>query len=127
MAKADTTAAIKAANGSDINPESYTSKQLDELLVLAQQGESGKADYEAKLEAFAPAPAAATAQAPESAGQKKLERPITVHVNDAIAAYGGEFTDPESLSTIGKDPVEVESTAFVAEKLRSRELIEVRE
>ena len=122
MAKKDTAAAIKAANGSDLNPDSYTSAQLEELLLLAQKGEAGKGDFEAKLAGFAPAPAAPAA----ATEPKKLVKPINVRVNDIMAGYGGEFTDPDSFSTIGKNAVEVETTAFVLEKLRSGELIEER-
>lgn len=121
MAKRDTTAAIKAANGTDLNPESYTGAQLEELLALAEKGEVGKAEFDQKLASYQPA---ATASAPSA--EKKLVKPITVRVNDTMAEYGGEMTDTDSRSTIGKDPVTVETTPFVVGKLRTGELVEER-
>ncbi|GGR16745.1 hypothetical protein [Deinococcus ruber] len=123
--KADTAALIKQANGTEIDPNKYTQANLTALLPLAQKGDTDRAEFDAKLAEFDKSIADAAASA-VTLQVKPLERPITVRVNDAMAEYGGEFTDPESRSTIGKDAVTVESTGFVAEKLRSRELIEER-
>ena len=62
-------------------------------------------------------------KAPEA---KTAEKPktVTVRVSDRIAQRGGAFYDPAQNITIGKEPVEVEKTAFVAEKLRNEELVE---
>ena len=49
---------------------------------------------------------------------------ITVKVSAAIAELGGEFTDPDSKATIGKEGVSVPHTAFVKEKIRSEEIVE---
>lgn len=113
MAKTDTIKDIKDANGQDA-PEALSQKQLDELLVIAKRDSSGALDaYNAKLAEFQGAKAA------------PKEKTIMVRVNDAIAAYGGEFTDPDTRLAIGKKPVGVTLTAFVREKLRSEELVEV--
>ncbi|WP_104992717.1 hypothetical protein [Deinococcus sp. NW-56] len=116
MAKTDTISDIKAANGQDV-PDSLTQKQLDELLPLAQKGEEGLTDFQAKLTEFT---GGSTSTAPKTSGEKQIK----VRVNAAIAAYGGEFTDPDSRAVIGKDAVSVPHTAFVREKLRSEELVE---
>lgn len=115
MAKADLIAEIQAANKAQV-PEALTVKQLEELLPLAKQGDAGRAAFDVKLQEFTP-------QAPEAKPTAAVKK-ISVRVNDAIAAYGGEFTDPDNGQTIGKDPVSVEHTPFVRQLLRSDELVE---
>lgn len=113
MAKTDTIKDIKDANGQDA-PEALSQKQLDELLVIAKRDGTGSLDaYTTKLGEFQGAKAA------------PKENTIKVRVNDAIAAFGGEFTDPGNRRSIGKVPVDVPVTPFVREKLRSEELVEV--
>jgi len=115
MAKADLIAEIQAANQAQV-PEALTVKQLEELLPLAKQGDAGRAAFEAKLKEFVPT-------APETKPASSVKK-ISVRVNEAIAAYGGEFTDPDNGQTIGKDPVSVEHTPFVRQLLRTDELVE---
>jgi len=119
--KKENIAAIQKAFGVELEEKKFGMDQLETLGLLAAKGEEGHADFDTKLLEYQPA-----LKAPAASEAKKLERPITVRVNDAIAGYGGEFTDPDSMSTIGKKAVEVETTAFVLEKLRSGELIEER-
>ena len=120
MAKADTVRDIKAKNGQDA-PEALTAKQLEELLDIAERdGAENLTAFTAKLGEFT---AAAQASAPSTA-KAPAEKTVTVRVNDAIAAYGGEFTDPDTRKVIGKKLVTVPHSAFVREKLRSDELVE---
>lgn len=128
MAKADQTAAIKAANGVELDVDAYTGPQLTELQKLAEEGKADLTAFTAKRGEFDRAKASAKPQtgAEPEVGQSpaKGEKTVTVRVNDTIAAYGGEFTDPDTRAVIGKEPVSVPQSAFVREKLRSDELVE---
>lgn len=124
MAKDDQVKAIQAANGIELNEADYSAKQLGELQKLAEEGKAENLEaFNAKKQEFDSARAAAN-PAPASAKQSG-EKKITVKVNAAIAAMDGEFTDPDSKATIGKKAVSVPHTAFVKEKIRSDELVEV--
>ncbi|MBZ9753000.1 hypothetical protein K7W42_19360 [Deinococcus sp. HMF7604] len=114
MAKADTIRDIEAANGQKV-PDSLNQKQLDELLALATR------DGAEKLDAFS---SKLTELQGGGKSSEKAAPTVTVRVNDAIAAYGGEFTDPGTREVIGKEPTEVPLSPFVREKLRSEELVE---
>ncbi|MVN88283.1 hypothetical protein GO986_16175 [Deinococcus sp. HMF7620] len=115
MAKADTIRDIEAANGQKV-PDTLNQKQLDELLALAKRDGAEQRDaFDGKLNEF---------QGKGSGKAAPKEKTVTVRVNDAIAAYGGEFTDPGTREVIGKEPTEVPLSPFVREKLRSEELIE---
>ena len=119
MAKADQVKAIKDANGIELDAEAYTGSQLTELQKLAEEGKTDLTAFNAKRKEFDDAKAASQPQAPT-----KGEKTVTVRVNDTIAAYDGEFTDPENGQVIGKTPVDVVQTAFVREKLQNDELVE---
>lgn len=131
MAKPDTVKDIKAANGADLNPEDYTQKELDALLELAKGGDATRAQFD-ELAASAKNTTrpsnqndtTGTSTGTTSTASTPKVKTVTVRVNDAIAAYGGEFTDPETHAVIGKDAVDVPQSAFVREKLRSDEIVE---
>lgn len=135
MAKDDQIKAIEAANGVQLVEDNYTAKQLTELQKLAEEGKAeNRTAFDAKVKEFddareaaerevaAKTPAAKAATAPPA--RKSGEKMITVKVSAAIAELGGEFTDPDSKATIGKDAVSVPHTAFVKEKIRSEEIVE---
>lgn len=118
MAKADTLKEIEAANGQQV-PEDLTQKQLDELLTIAERDQADDlVAFQAKLAEFRPS--AGDKTGPQAPAKVKV---VSVRVRDDIAAYGGEFTDLDSGETIGKDAVSVPKTAFLAEKLRSGEIV----
>ncbi|UQN05467.1 hypothetical protein [Deinococcus sp. QL22] len=127
MAKPDQIAAIRAANGVELDPDAYTAKQLEALEGLAEKDKTDLTAFNAKRQEFddakaaaTPAPAAATPPAQDDPQVKK----VSVRVSDAIAGYGGEFTDPDTGATIGAEPSSVPLTAFVRAHLRSEELVE---
>lgn len=123
MAKIDTVKDIKAANGQDA-PEALTQKQLDELLVIAERdGADNTTAFSAKLTEFQGA-ASSTGTSSTTTVSTPKAKTISVRVNDTIAAYGGEFTDPDTRAVIGKEAVSVPHSAFVKEKLRSDEIVE---
>ncbi|GGR11419.1 hypothetical protein [Deinococcus ruber] len=122
--KADITAGIKAANTVELDPNKYTASQLTSLLPLAQKGEGDRADFDSKLKEFDDAAAKLAANQPTPQEPKTFLKPINVSVAPQIAAYGGEFTDPDSKASIGKDVVTVETTPFVMQKLRAGEIVE---
>lgn len=126
MAKADQVKAIKAANGVELDVETYNGTQLAELQKLAEDGKTDLTAFNAKRKEFDDAKAAATAQGggTQPATLATGEKAVRVRVNDTIAAYDGEFTDPENGQVIGKTPVDVVQTAFVRAKLRNDELVE---
>lgn len=140
MAKPDQIAAIKAANGVELNVEDYTARQLEALEGLAEKdGKDNLTAFQAQLKEFDDARAAQNAPdqanstqtpAPEPAAAKtagpKAEKvkTVSVRVSSKIAAYGGAFLDPETRETIGEDSVEVPLTAFVRGLLRSEDLVE---
>ena len=122
---------LKAANGADLNPEDYTQKELDALLELAKGGDATRAQFD-ELAASVKGSARPSNQndatgtgagTPPAASTPKVKT-VSVRVNDAIAAYGGEFTDPDTRAVIGKNAVSVPHSAFVREKLRSDEIVE---
>jgi glucose dehydrogenase len=117
MAKADQTAAIKAANGTELDADTYSGAQLTELQKLAEADKTDLTAFTAKREEFDRAKTAAATAAAK-------EKTVTVRVNAAIAAYGGEFTDPDTHAVIGAKAAAVPYSAFVREKLRSEELVE---
>ncbi len=125
MAKKDTTAAIKAANNQDVNPDLYSQKQLDQLLTAAERGEDGRKDFDALVASFDSEREAAqgTPAAPQPA-PAKLQKPVTVRVHPDIAGFGGEFTDPDTKATIGAQAATVETTPFIKSKLKSGEIVE---
>lgn len=112
--KADLLDAIKAANGTELAEADYTAKELELLLELAGDP-AKKTEFDAQLAALKGRTSPPLPDKPKTA---------SVMVAPAIAAYGGEFTDPESGVTIGQAPVEAPLTAFVREKLRADELVE---
>lgn len=129
MAKKDQIAAIKAANGAELMEANYSGKQLEELETLAKSGATDRTAFDAKVAEFdqareaanqAPSPAPSTTPAAKVSGEKM----IAVKVSARVAAIDGEFTDPDSKRTIGKEAVSVPHTAFVKEKLRSEEIVE---
>lgn len=129
MAKQDTADQIKAANGTDLNPEDYTQKELDALLELAKGGDATRTRFD-ELAASVKGTTRPSNQndttgtsATSTASTPKVKT-ISVRVNDEIAAYGGEFTDPDTRAVIGKEAVSVPHSAFVREKLRSDEIVE---
>ncbi|WP_339098301.1 hypothetical protein WDJ50_18645 (plasmid) [Deinococcus sp. VB142] len=126
MAKADTVKEVLAANGQTVS-EDLTQKQLDELLTIAERdGAQNLTAFSAKLAEFTPAAQTEPAQAKarsETPATPKVEL-VEVRVRDDIAAYGGEFTDMDSGRSIGKEAVSVPKTAFIAEKLRTGEIVE---
>ncbi|MFD1734885.1 hypothetical protein ACFSC4_31375 [Deinococcus malanensis] len=123
MAKQDTVNDIKAANGAELNPDEYTQKELDTLLALAQDGDARRTEFDTQAASLKgstrPSNTNTTTTEPKAPAGK-----VSVRVNDTIAAYGGEFTDPDNGQVIGKEAVSVPFTAFVREKLRSDELVE---
>lgn len=54
---------------------------------------------------------------------------VTVRVNDTVAKKGGAYHDPDhdaNPKSIGDKPIEVLRTPFVAQRLKSGDLVEVR-
>jgi hypothetical protein len=54
---------------------------------------------------------------------------VTVRANDKVVAKGGAYHDPDhdaNPKRIGSQPVEVVRSAFVAQRLKSGDLVEVR-
>ncbi|KQR33127.1 hypothetical protein [Deinococcus sp. Leaf326] len=122
MAKADTIKDIKTANGQDV-PDSLKQAELDELLTLAKKDGSGNLDaFTSRLTELTAS--TSTTESESKKAEAPKEKTISVRVNDTIAAFGGEFVDPENRKVIGKKAVDVPRTAFVREKLRTEELVE---
>jgi hypothetical protein len=129
VAKADQIAAIKAANGVALDPDAYTGKQLEALEALAEKDKADLTAFTVKQKEFDDAktagnpPATPAANASAADDEPKVKK-VSVRVSDAIAGYGGEFTDPETGATIGAEASSVPLTAFVRAHLRSEEIVE---
>lgn len=122
MAKADTIKDIKTANGQDV-PERLKQAELDELLTLAKKDGADNLDaFTARLTELTAS--TSTTESGSDKAEAPKEKTVKVRVNDTIAAFGGEFVDPENRTVIGKKAVTVPVTAFVREKLRTEELVE---
>lgn len=137
MNKKELAEAIKAATDVVLDPAKFTAPQLEQLREAAQNGHDA---FDAKLTELTNAKPAGDAEStnakptgdtePSSSddGDDEVEVDVvTVRVNDKIAAFGGEFTEPKTRVSIGAQPVTVERTPFVDEKLTSKELVEAHE
>ncbi|OOV11845.1 hypothetical protein [Deinococcus sp. LM3] len=132
--KKELAASIKAATGTDLNPDKLTAEKLEELAELAEQGEEGREAFDAKLAEYGlstdgkpttpgdKAPSAAPGD--ETPAPKPGAKTRRVRTSDAIAARNGEFTDPETRETIGKDWVDVTATRFVRDLITSGQVLD---
>lgn len=131
--------AIKKATGADLNADKLTVEKLEELSKLADQGEAGREAFNAKLAEYglgtdgkpvvsqgdSSVVAAVTPVAgDETPAPKPGAKTKRVRTNPSIAARNGEFTDPETRETIGKDWVDVTATKFVKDLISSGQILE---
>lgn len=111
MAKADTAALIKDANGTTLDPEAYTQTQLNALLGLAKAGD--KAAFDTKLAEF-------------DAADEDDSPTVTVKVNSDKGS--GSYLHPVSKDAIvrGGKAVSVPDDAWTQDMVAKRFLTEVR-
>lgn len=136
MAKADTVAAIKAANSVELDEAAYTQAYLDQLLPLAQKGEAGLAEFSTKKTEIDKAIADAKAEADRKAAEKAQGGTVaddspkkTVRVNYANdnVAEGAGFIHPTSKTVItGDKTFIVPSDDWTDTMIRDKVLTEVR-
>ncbi|MCD0160889.1 hypothetical protein IHN63_06140 [Deinococcus sp. 6YEL10] len=125
--KKDLAASIKAATGTDLNPDKLTAEKLEELAELAEKGDEGREAFDAKLAEYGLAPAEKAASAvpgDETPAPKPGAKTKRVRTSGDIAARNGEFTDPETRETIGKDWVDVTATRFVRDLITSGQVLD---
>ena len=114
MAKPETVAEIKNANGVDLDPNNYTQKELDALKAVAgdrAKFDALKAEYDATPR---PGQGAQPAVTPDD-GKK------AVKIGKKVAE-GGSLLHPTDKVTIGKDAVRVTPDDWVLSKIRFGEL-----
>ena len=130
--------AIKKATGADLNADKLTVEKLEELGRLADQGEAGREAFNAKLAEYGLGtdgkPVSSTDQGAgststptpgdETPAPKPGVKTKRVRTSPDIAARNGEFTDPETRETIGKDWVDVTATKFVKDLITSGQILE---
>lgn len=108
MAKPETAAEIKSANGVDLDPNNYTQKELDALKAVAgdrAKFDALKAEYDKTPEQTAPA----------DDGKK------AVKIGKKVAE-GGSLLHPTDKVTIGKDAVRVTPDDWTLTRIRFGEL-----
>lgn len=123
MAKADTVAEIKAANGVELNPNDYTQAELDTLLTLAKDP-AKRAEFDAQVKALKGSqstPQAATAPEPEDTAPT-----LTVKVNPDKGS--GSYLHPVSKQAVvrGGEAVTLPDDAWTQDMVAKRFLTEVR-
>lgn len=125
--KKELAASIKAATGADLNPDKLTAEKLEELAELAEKGAEGREAFDAKLAEYGLTPAekaASAAPGDETPAPKPGAKTRRVRTSEDIAARNGEFTDPETRETIGKDWADVTATRFVRDLITSGQVLE---
>lgn len=132
--KKELAASIKAATGTDLNSDKLTAEKLEELAELAEKGEEGRDDFNAKLTEYGLTPdgkpttpgdkAPSATPGDETPAPKPGAKTKRVRTTDAIAVRNGEFTDPETRETIGKDWVDVTATRFVRDLISSGQVLD---
>lgn len=116
MAKADTAAEIKAANGVELNPDDYKQSELDTLLALAKDP-AKRAEFDTQATALKAAQPSTT---PEPAPT------VTVKVNSDKGS--GSYLHPVSKAAIvrGGKAISVPDDAWTQDMVAKRFLTEVR-
>ncbi|WP_272977118.1 hypothetical protein [Deinococcus geothermalis] len=120
MAKKDTAAEIKAANGVELNPDDYTQAELDTLLALAKDP-AKRAEFDAQAKALKGTPQASSTVAEEDAGPT-----LTVKVNPDKGS--GSYLHPVSKQAVvrGGEAVKLPDDAWTQDMVAKRFLLEVR-
>lgn len=121
MAKADTVAEIKAANGVDLNPNDYTQAELDSLLTLAKDP-AKRAEFDAQVKALKGSqPTAQATTTPEDTVPT-----LTVKVNPDKGS--GSYLHPVSKQAVvrGGEAVKLPDDAWTQDMVAKRFLTEVR-
>lgn len=119
MAKADTAAEIKAANGVELDPEQYTQGKLDALLLLAKDP-AKKAEFDQQVIALK--------NAPQPNVQPSAEHGETIKVRVNPDKGSGSYLHPESkqIAVRGGESVILPDDAWTQEMVAKRFLLEVR-
>ena len=120
MAKADTAAEIKAANGTDLNPDDYSQKELDALLALAKDP-TKRAEFDAQAQALKGSTPPATQTLAEETG-------LTIKVKVSAEKGSGSYLHPVSKVALvrGGPAVSVPDDAWTQDMVAKRFLTEVR-
>lgn len=125
MAKKDTVAAIKAANGTELNEADYTQDELDALLALAQGRDDKRKEFDEQAKALKGSPKPAAQAAAEKASQEAETSGIRVKVSDKGT---GSYIHPVSKTLLrrGGDAVSVPDDAWTQDMVAKRFLTEAR-
>lgn len=121
MAKKDTVAEIKAANGADLNPDDYTQAELDSLLALAKDP-AKRTEFDAQVKALK----GSQPQASSTAAEEDTAPALTVKVNPDKGS--GSYLHPVSKQAVvrGGQAVKLPDDAWTQDMVAKRFLLEVR-
>lgn len=125
MAKTDTVADIKAANGAELNPDDYTQKELDALLALAKDP-AKKAEFDKQVAALKGS--ATEDQSSSSTPASTEDTTGKIRVKVTAGKGSGSYVHPVGKQLIqrGGDSVLVPADDWTDQMIRDKYLTEVR-